>query len=73
MNKKILFLMLVIGLQACSDDEKIPQEPPVLLNEQDSLAIVDIYNETGGGSDWARSWDLHDHKMVYREDKTSGS
>ena len=65
MNKKILFLMLVIGLQACSDDEKIPQEPPVLLNEQDSLAIVDIYNETGGGSDWARSWDLHDHKTWY--------
>lgn len=63
MYKSIFFFFIL--LCSCNNEEKFPQENNILLNKQDSLAIVDIYNETGGGKEWAYSWDLHDIKTWY--------
>lgn len=65
MNKKSIFLLSVIGLLSCSNKEKFPENEAIPLNKQDSLAIVDIYNKTGGGTKWAYSWNLHDIKTWY--------
>lgn len=54
------FLLLGV-VWGCSDSHDSFSIPPILLNETDSLAIVDLYNSTGKEAAWV-NWDLKDHR-----------
>jgi hypothetical protein len=62
MCRNLILLFTIIGLFACKREDNFSREKILSLNQQDSLAIIDIYNKTGGGSEWAYSWDLHNIK-----------
>lgn len=62
MCRNLILLFAIIGLFACKREDNFSREKILSLNQQDSLAIIDIYNKTGGGSEWAYSWDLHNIK-----------
>lgn len=67
---KKIYLLILVGLITCfaipflsSCKEEMPQPAPtIMLNEQDSLTMMEIYKSTGGGTDWAITWDLKNHK-----------
>lgn len=53
-------LFLFTFLQSCDKEQIEPTPAAIPLNKQDSIAMVEIYNSTGGGTDWALTWDLTD-------------
>lgn len=56
-----VFVGMIYTLCGCSKIEEPEIEPEILLNRTDSLAMLEIYKETGGGVYWAKNWELTDY------------
>lgn len=59
-----LFCMILGSIHilcSCSKVEEIKVEPDILLNRTDSLVMLDVYDKTGGGVYWGKSWDRGDY------------
>ena len=64
--KHFYFLCMFFGIicifSSCSkEEEPMKVEPRILLNKTDSLVMLDVYDKTGGGVYWGKTWDRGDY------------
>lgn len=64
--KHFYFLCILSGVACmllnCSGEDPVEVEPRILLNKTDSLAMLDVYDKTGGGIYWGKDWDRSDYR-----------